>query len=561
MTLLPETIEAKPAAPRRMRHRRSVSAAMLIACLVALPVAMIFMLAVFGDSGIWPHLIANVIPRSLTTTLWLLVLVSVLSASMGVISATLITRCDFPGRRILSWALVLPIAVPPYVAAYAFGEFFLFTGPVQTALRAITGWQSARDYWFPDIRTTPGAALVLASVLYPYVYLSTRVVFLMSGRVLDDTARTLGATPLRAYARIMLPVARPAIAAGVILVLMETLNDIGAVQYLGVQTLTYSVYATWLNRGSLSGAAQIACVLLVIVIALIAAERHVRRRQRFHSSRATQMANRPNRTRLSGWQALAATVACALPVAGGFGIPVYVLGGYALRRMEQLGDADLHASLLTSAGVGLATAALTVAAALVILQAVRVARSTVANATARVATLGYALPGTILGIGLLFTFTGFDNALDTFARQAFGLSTGLLLSGSGLAIVLACTARFLALAEANIRAGIDKLPHHIDDAARTLGMSAGAAQRRVVLPLLKPAIATAAVLVFVDTVKELSATILLRPFGFSTLATQVYEAASRGAIESGAWAAVLIMAVSLAPVLILSTMLVRDEVA
>ncbi|MCC0028777.1 MAG: iron ABC transporter permease [Brucellaceae bacterium] len=561
MTLLPETIDSPIGAPRRLRNGPAVTAALVIACLVALPVAMIFMLAAFGTDGIWPHLIANVIPRALTTTLWLLALVAVLSASMGVISASLITRCDFPGRRILSWALVLPIAVPPYVAAYAFGEFFLFTGPVQTALRAVTGWQSVRDYWFPDIRSTAGVAVVMASVLYPYVYLSTRVVFLMSGRVLDDTARTLGATPLRAYATVMLPVARPAVAAGVILVLMETLNDIGAVQYLGVQTLTYSVYATWLNRGSLSGAAQIACVLLIIVTALIVAERHVRRRQRFHSSRATQIANRPNRTRLTGWRALAATVACTLPVAGGFGIPVYVLGGYALRRMPQLGDADLHTALLTSAGVGLATAVLTVLAALLLLQAVRVARSTLANGAARIATLGYALPGTLLGVGLLFVFAGFDNSLDAFARQYLGFSTGLILSGSGLAIVLACTARFLALAEANIHAGIDKLPHHIDDAARTLGMNAGAAQRKVVLPLLKPAIATALVLVFVDTVKELSATILLRPFGFSTLATQVYEAASRGAVEAGAWAAVLIMAVSLAPVLILSTMLVRDEVA
>ncbi|MDP3898750.1 MAG: ABC transporter permease subunit, partial [Mesorhizobium sp.] len=268
---------AAPAAPpdtpralrvRRLRYPLAVLPAAIISAIVLLPIVTLAFIALSGSGADWPHLMRNVLPGALRTTLLLLVLVTIGTASIGVVSAWLVVAFDFPLRRMMSWALVLPFAVPPYLAAYAFAEFFHFTGPIQEALREMFGWTSARDYWFPDIRSTGGAALVMSAVLFPYVYLTTRIVFIMQGRNIADVARTLGARPFTVFRRVLLPVAKPAIAAGVALVLMETLNDIGAAEYLGVRTLTFSVYSTWLNRGSLEGAAQIAMIMLILVFAL-----------------------------------------------------------------------------------------------------------------------------------------------------------------------------------------------------------------------------------------------------------------------------------------------------
>ena len=456
---------------------------------------------------------------------------------------------------------MLPLAVPPYLAAYAFGEFFTFTGPVQSAYRTILGFQTAQDYWFPDIRSTGGAALVLTCVLYPYVYLTSRVVFLMQGRNIADVARTLGARPAKVFWRVLLPVARPAIAAGVALVLMETINDIGASEYLGVRTLTFSVFTTWLNRGSLEGAAQISIVMLMLVVALLLAEQYARRRQRFHNSRATQLRARPPRTRLSGLAGAGTALLVLAPILLGFGIPLLIFGRYASNRLASLSEPALADALLNSVLTAGTTAAVTVVLALLLLNAMRLSRAPLVAVLVRFGSVGYALPGTILGVGLLFSLARFDNALDAFARANFGISTGLLLTGSAAAVVLACSIRFLALAEGAIRSGLEKLPPHLDEAARSLGRTPGHSAAAVLLPLLKPAIMTAAVLVFVDTVKELSATILLRPFGFNTLATLVYENASRGAVEDGALAALLIILTALAPVMLLSRALARDHAA
>lgn len=544
---------------RRLRHPAILAATALIAALTVLPIAVLIGVGVTGHGEDWPHLLENVLPRSTLTTLWLLAMVSAGTASIGVTTAWLIVGYDFPFRRLLAWALVLPVAVPPYLAAYAFGEFFHFTGPVQSALRAVFGWQSPRDYWFPDIRSTEGAALVLSAVLYPYVYMTTRVVFLMQGRTIADVARTLGARPGKVFRRVLLPVARPAVVAGVALVLMETLNDIGAVEYLGVRTLTFSVYSTWLNRGSLEGAAQIAAVMMIIVFAILMAEQWARRKQGFHAARATQIKARPPRLKLTGWRALAACAAVLAPILAGFGIPIQVLGTFALRRLDQIREPALQNAFVSSVLVAAATAVLTVAVALLLLNAARLVRRPGVLAMARLSTIGYALPGTILGLGLLFALARFDNAVDALARDWFGVSTGLLVSGTAGAVIYACAIRFLALAEGTIRSGLEKLPRNIDDAARSLGCTPARSARVVLLPLLTPAIMTAGVLVFVDTVKELSATILLRPFGFSTLATHVYENASRGVVEDGAVAALLIIVTALAPVMLLSRALMRDE--
>ena len=546
---------------RRPRHLGALLPALAIALAVLMPIASTAFIALSGTGQDWPHLMRNVLPGSLVTTAVLLALVAAGTASMGVVSAWLVVAFDFPLRRLSAWALVLPFAVPPYLAAYAFAEFFHFSGPVQSAIRALFGFQTRADYWFPEIRSTGGAALVMTAVLFPYVYMTTRIVFLMQGRNIADVARTLGAGPFKVFWRVLLPVAKPAIAAGVALVLMETLNDIGASEYLGVRTLTFSIYSTWLNRGSLEGAAQIAMVMLVVVLFLLWAERWARRNQRFYAARATQVKVRPPRTGLKGWRAALATIAVALPVVGGFGIPLYVFSRYAMRRLDQLFDGSLAMAMFNSVLTASGTAALTVLAALLLVHAQRVSRSRAANAIVRTASLGYAMPGTILGLGLLFVFARFDNGVDALAREYLGISTGLLVSGSAAAVVLACTLRFVALAEGSIRSGLDKLPPNIDEAARSLGRTPAQTAYSVVLPLLRPALFTAAVLVFVDTIKELSATILLRPFGFNTLATYVYENASRGVVEDGAIAALGIIATALVPVVLLSGALMRDRAA
>lgn len=552
-----------PPAPRvkRERHGAMMLAALAICAVVLMPAFVLVWIALTGTGEAWPHLAATVLPRAIVTTLHLLLLVAVLTASIGVVCAWLVVAYDFPLRRVLAWALVLPLAVPPYLAAYAFAEFFLFSGPVQTFYRSLFGFQTARDYWFPDLRSTAGVALVMALVLYPYVYLTARVVFIMQGRDIADVARTLGATPATVFRRILLPVSRPAIVAGLALVLMETLNDFGAAEYLGVRTLTLSVFTTWLNRGSLEGAAQIAVLMLLIVFALLVAEQWARRRQRFHATRATHMRARPPRTRLSGWKAPAATLAVAAPVLLGFGVPLYVFGTYALRRTHQLLDPALGRAFLNSLFTAAATAILAVFVAMLLINAARVARSRAIGLVTRLAMIGYALPGTIMGLGLLFALAGLDNAVDALARSWFGVSTGLLLTGSAAAVVVACSIRFLALAEGAVRSGLEKLPPNLDEAARSLGRTSLASAATVILPLLWPAIFTAGVLVFVDTIKELSATILLRPFGFNTLATFVYENASRGMAQDGAVAALLIILTALAPVVLLSGALMRDREA
>lgn len=561
MTLVEKAHSDRSSRVRRPRHALALLPAVLIAAAVLAPVVALAFIALSGSGEDWPHLLRNVLPGAVRTTALLLFLVTLGTASIGVVSAWLVVAFDFPFRRLLSWALVLPFAVPPYLAAYAFAEFFHFSGPVQSAIRALFGFQTRADYWFPDIRSTAGAALVMSAVLFPYVYMTTRIVFIMQGRNIADVARTLGASPFKVLTRILLPVAKPAIAAGVALVLMETLNDIGASEYLGVRTLTFSVYSTWLNRGSLEGAAQIALLMLAIVFAVLWAERWARRHQRFHSARATQMKVRPPRTVLRGWRALLATAAAALPVLAGFGIPLYVFARYAMRRLDQFFDPTLGWALFHSVVAATGTAVITVSAALLLAYALRLARTREMGMLVRLATLGYALPGTILGLGLLFVLARFDNGVDALARQYLGVSTGLLISGSAMAVILACSLRFLALAEGSIRSGIEKLPPNLDEAARSLGRTPMQSATTVILPLLGPAIFTATVLVFVDTIKELSATILLRPFGFNTLATYVYENASRGVVEDGAIAALAIIATSLVPVALLSGALMRDREA
>lgn len=524
----------------------------VLALAVAMPLIAIFCIAATGGTDGWRHLLVNVLPRAGAQTLLLLAMTGVATACFGILTAWLVSTFQFPLRRVLSFALVLPLAIPSYLAAYAFGEFLDFTGPVQTAVRALFGYHTVRDYWFPDIRSLGGAVLVLSSVLYPYVYLSVRAAFGLQGRFAAEAARTLGAGPIRIFLSVQLPMARPAIIIGLALVMMETLNDIGAVEYLGVRTLTFAIYETWLNRGNLAGATQIASVLVIIVAALIIIERKARSRQRFAAAKSTAMSQRFGLKPLPAGHGWAATAFCFLPILCGFIIPVLVLGGYAVRRLGALADPKLVKALAHSLEVSVSAALITLVCGFIFAYVQRVNTSSTARSASRIGSLGYGIPGTVLAIGVLLPLAALDNAMDGFLRRHLNYSTGLLLSGTAFAIIYAHSVRFMTLAEGTIDAGFQKLSPHLDMAARTLGRSRFQTLITVLLPNIRPAAITAALLVFIESLKELPATIMLRPFNFNTLATLVYEDASRSKVQDASIPALIIIMAGLIPVVLVS---------
>lgn len=545
----------------RLKRRRGANGgyligAGLVAATVVLPLVALVAIALSGTSSNWAHLAETILPEAARVTALLMLGIALTAGTIGVVTAWLVASFEFPGRRLFSWALVLPLAVPTYIAAYCFVEFLHFAGPVQTAIRGLFGFKTSRDYWFPDLRSLWGAVLILSCVLYPYVFLTVRLVFVMQGRKAGDVARTLGAGRLKVFGTILLPMARPAIAVGVTLALMEAINDIGAVEFLGVRTLTFAVYSTWLNRGDLEGATQIALMMLVVIVALVLVERFARRKQRFTIARADRP--QPGRDRLTGWRAGLAIAACLAPIGLGFGIPLYVLGDFASKRLGDLADPQLWRALRHTIAIAAASGILTVAAGFAMSYGIRLTASKRLMTLVRFAALGYAVPGTVLAIGILIPLAAFDNAVDARMREWFGISTGLLLSGSGFAIVYACFVRFMAMGHGSLESGFSKLSPHLDMAARTLGRGPGRTLKQVLLPLMRPALVTAFLLVFVDASKELSATILLRPFDFETLATFVYAQTSRAAFEDGALAALMIVLVGIVPVVVLTRSIGAD---
>ena len=532
-------------------NRAWLAGAAVVAALTLLPVAALVIIAAGGAADTWRHLIANVFPSAVPTTAILLAGVAVVVIAIGTGSAWLVTAYEFPGRKILDWALLLPLAVPTYVVAFAYLDLLHPIGPLQTALRALFGIDSPRDFRLPDIRSMTGAILLFGLVLYPYVYLATRAMFLMQAAGCIEAARTLGAGRARVFFRIALPLARPAIAIGAALALMETLNDVGASQFLGIRTLTLSVFSTWVNRSDLAGAAGIALFMLVVVVILVTVERWARRRQRFAA--ATQRTNSPGRRRLGGARAAAAFAAGSLPVIFGFLVPAGYLVHAAAVRIGFAGiSGDIVRETANTVAVSAVATVTAVGLGLVVAYAARLDRGRLGASLSRAASLGYALPGTVLAIGLLVPLAAFDNLVDAGARQFLGISTGLLIAGSGAALVYAYVARFLAISVGGIEAGLDKVPRSLDQSARTLGRTAGGALRAVHLPLIRPAIGAAAILVFVDCMKELPATLLLRPLNFETLATPLYGEAVRGTYEDRAVAALAIVLAGLLPVIVLA---------
>ncbi|MFM9894397.1 ABC transporter permease [Achromobacter xylosoxidans] len=542
--------------PRPLRLRWAergtgwLAGAALIGLAVLAPVLTLVWWALGGDLSHWRHLATYVLPQALANTAVLLAGVGVLVTLLGTGSAWLVTAYEFPSRRALTWALLLPLAVPTYIIAFAYLDLLHPIGPIQSGIRALLGYDSPRQFRLPDLRSIYGAIFVLGFVLYPYVYLSTRVMFMTQAASLLEAARTLGAGRYAVFFRVALPLARPAIVVGVSLALLETLNDIGASEFLGVQTLTVSVYTTWVTRSDLAGAAQIALTMLAIVIGLILLERHGRKRQRYAN---TQRMRPMQPRRLRGAAAVLAAVLGWIPVVVGFAAPALYLVVETYKRLHLVGG--VSSQLLNGLGntliVAFSATLVTLVCGLVVAWAGRTLRESAGfnpgRACARVASLGYAVPGTVLAIGLLTPFVW----IDTAVAKVFG-GSGLFLMGSMAALVCAYAIRFLAISTGALEAGLARIPPSLEQASRLLGESSAGSLRRVHLPLLRPALAASALLVFVDAMKELPATLLLRPMNFDTLATWLYAEAARGTYEEGAVAALAIVLAGLLPVILLA---------
>jgi len=541
----------EPSRPASSAGRgRWVFGALFVTGLVLLPVLSIVWIAFNPVENIWPHLLSTVLPRYVSNTLTLMVGVGIGTTVGGITTAWLVTMCRFPGKRFFEWALILPLAMPAYVVAYVYTDLLEYAGPVQSALRDLMGWKLKSDYWFPAIRSHGGAIVVLSLVLYPYVYMMARAAFLQQSVCVLEAGRVLGRSPWRCFWTIGLPLARPAVVAGVALAMMETLNDFGTIDFFGVHTLTAGVFDVWLNMGNAGGAAQIALVMLVFVIGLLWIERQSRRRQRFHQTTNRYQA-------LPGYALrplfkVGAVAMCAMPILLGFLLPALILLEYAFLNFEDSFSVKYFGYARNSLLLAGTSAFVAVMVGLFLAYAMRIGGGKVLNTAARLASVGYAVPGAVLAVGVLVPFARFDNGVDAIMRSTFDVSTGLLLSGTVFALVFAYVVRFLAVGMGGVEASLAKVTKNMDDAARTLGHGPWATLRRVHLPMIRSGILGGAVLVFVDTMKELPATLILRPFNFDTLATFVYQYASDERLAESALGALTIVAAGIVPVLMLS---------
>jgi len=542
---------------KTVRFNSLLAISATVAALVGLPVASVLANIFSGGTGdTWAHLAATVLPEYVSNTLWLCLGVGCGVIVLGVATAWLTAMHDFPGRRFFEWGLVLPLAVPAYVLAYVYTDFLQFVGPLQTWLRDTFGW-SKGDYWFPDVRSLGGAVAMFVFVLYPYVYMLARTAFIERASGMLEAARTLGQGAWRSFFRVSLPLARPAVAAGATLALMETLADYGTVSYFGVQTFTTGIYRAWFSLGDRIAAAQLAAALLGFVVLLLALERISRGRARFHN---TTGRNRPLAgRRLRGWHAAAATLVCALPLFVGFLLPAGLLLRLALLEGDaQFGERFVGLARNSFVLAGL-TAGIAVGLALLLAYGARLSKGLPARALNRLVGLGYAVPGSVIAVGVLIPVTRLDNWLAGQWQLWFGSNPGLLLTGGIAALVYAYLVRFLAVALQSVGSSLSKITPSMDDAARSLGLGQGETLRRVHLPMLRGSLFTAALLVFVDVMKELPATLVMRPFNFDTLATQAYTLASDERLAEASTAALAIVVVGLLPLMALSRQIARSR--
>lgn len=541
---------------RRLPATLATAMAVIVALLIATPILAVVVSVFQTGDGAFAHLAQTRLGLYIGNTLLLALITGTGTALIGVGTAWLVTMCVFPGRRVLEWALALPLAFPAYVLAYAYTDLLDHPGPVQSALRAAFEL-GPRDYWFPEIRSLGGAGMMLTLVLYPYVYLLARAAFLQQSVVAFEVSRTLGHGPWDSFFRVAVPMARPAIATGIALVLMETLADFGTVSHFGVSTFATGVYRSWILMGDRVASAQLSACLLVFVLVLLTMERIQRRAARYHP--AGKRFTAPPEFGLSGWRAWAACAFCAIPTILGFALPLVVLGhmswtgGHELFGPRYIGFA---LNSLTLAGAG---AVLTVLLALFLGYTARLTAGTVTRAANRVASLGYAIPGSVIAVGLLMPLGALDNLIDDWAERLFDVSTGLLLTGTIAALLYAYVVRFMSVALQTVEASLEKVTPSMDYAARALGRSAQGTLLAVHMPLIRGGLLTAGLIVFVDVMKELPATLIMRPFGFDTLAVQAYRLAEDERLLQASTPSLAIVAVGLVPVVLLTRQISRSR--
>lgn len=557
MTIPALILPRRISAPRSVRRFDGWTAfSFMAAALIALPILVVLSYVFVPTKEIWQHLASTVLPRYIGNSLALAAGVGIGTLVIGVGTAWLVTLCRFPGRRMFEWALLLPLAIPAYVIAYTYTGLLDGAGPVQSLLRDSFGWAYGQ-YWFPQIRSLGGAIAMMTLVLYPYVYMLARAAFLEQSVCVLEVSRTLGSGPWRCFFSVALPLARPAIVTGVALVLMETLNDFGTVQFFGVSTFTAGIYRTWLGMGEPAAAAQLAAILTLFVFALVALERISRGRGRVHHT--TSRYRELPRFRLRGLSAVLAFLAAFLPILLGFLLPAMVLLWWSIGTAAQVVDARYLSYAVNSFLLAAVAALVAVIVAMIMAYGLRMRPNRAMSAAVRIASMGYAVPGAVIAVGVLIPLASFDNALDAWMTARFGISTGLLFSGTIVAVIFAYLVRFLAISLNTVEASLGKVTRHMDDAARTLGMRPLATLLRVHLPITGGSLLTAAILVFVDVMKELPATLLLRPFNFDTLAIRAYQLASDERLADAASPSLAIVLVGIVPVILLSLAIARSR--
>ncbi|AIW19866.1 ABC transporter permease [Vibrio coralliilyticus] len=520
-----------------------------LALLLVLPILAIFLTSIGETDDLFSHLMSTVMPTYTFNTVVLAAGTMALSLVFGIPSAWIMAMCRIPSERILQWALVLPLAMPGYIVGYIFTDWLDFAGPVQILLRDLTGWGPG-DYWFPDIRTLTGAIIVLALVLYPYVYLLCRAAFMEQNVSLLQSARLLKCSPWESFRRISLPLVRPSIAVGLSLVAMETIGDFGTVSYFAVNTLTTAVYDTWLGYSSLTAAAKISAIMLVFVILLLSAERYSRRKQKLFQN---QFSSREDfRYELSGWKKWLALIWCWGLVAIAFLFPLLQLGIYAYKYFAQSWTPEFREYALNSLYVSLSAAVIGVIVAIIVNFYNRLAANRQGLAFMRLSSMGYAVPGTVLAIGVMVPVLFMDHLVNDIAKFMQWGRPGLIFSGSMFALIFALVVRFSAVAIGSIESSLNKVSPSLDMASRTMGCNSNQMLWRVHFPLIRRGALIAGLLVFIESMKELNAALLLRPFNFETLATYVYNFASDEQLELAALPAVLLVLVGLIPLVMVN---------
>jgi len=530
--------------------------ALFIAAIIAIPILTIFYMALSSEKNIWPHLSSTVLPGYIITTLIVLFGVGLITLVIGIGLAWIVTVYNFPFRRILEWLCLIPLAMPTYIIAYTYGEIFDYPGFLQSSLRFIFGWQSYKDYWFPDIYSNGGVIFVMSFVLYPYVYLTSRAAFLRQSISLIEVSSTLGYSLTSSFFRIALPMARPAIIIGLILVMMESMNEFAAFEYYGVNTLSVGVYVTWLEKNNLSGAAQIAIFMLIFVFLLMIIERKLRNKRSFVQKNNNTLAI--NRVQLVGLRAYIISMFCFLPILIGFIFPSIVLLDFIIQRYYEIDIIKYLQLVLNSIYLSSFAAFLTLVISIYLINVSISSNNFIIKLSIGVSRLGYALPGVVLALGIIVPVITVDNFLKGLIGDVFGISMGLIISGTAIGVLYAYIVRFLTIAYGTIESGFSALNPDLGAASRVLGRSRIQTLLGIQLPIIKPALIAAVLLVFVDSMKELPATLLLRPFNFDTLATHVYTYASLSSLEDAALPAMTIVAVGIIPIIFINRVLMRS---